>query len=90
MDKVNDILTKLSATLQMVVGTLINLCFQPLFAITAIIDGTIEIWSPATNTNDTEAEKTNVYPEPAHIKGFQTNQSEVDQIEEIKRQLNGE
>lgn len=86
MDKVNDILTKLSATLQMVVGTLINLCFQPLFAITAIIDGTIEIWS--TNTNDSEAEKTNAYPEPAHIKGF-AHPDETAQIEEIKRQLNG-
>lgn len=62
MEKVNDILINVLATLQVLMNNLLNLVFQPLFCIISIIQGIIEVWKSAENTNDTNATETNDSP----------------------------
>lgn len=89
MEKIINYTVLIMNSLQYIVDGVINLAFQPLFILLQIIQQISELWkSDAENTNDGEAEKTNDYPEVAHVTGFHSSQSEVDQIEEIKKQLN--
>lgn len=62
MDKVNEVLINILATLQVLANNILNLVFQPFFCVTSIIQGVIEVWKPATNTNDSEATETNGSP----------------------------
>ena len=62
MDKLNEVLINILATLQVLMNNLLNLVFQPLFCITSIVQGIIEVWKPATETNDTNATETNGSP----------------------------
>ena len=62
MDKVNEIIINILATLQVLANNLLNLVFQPFFCITSIIQGVYEVWKPATETNNSEATETNGSP----------------------------
>lgn len=108
MEKVNQILINIQSSIQYVVDAVIGLLFQPLYAIVAIIQALIEIWS-ATDETEEEIEQepqqnVTTYPSTNEGKyaeecelpigrqriGFHINENETNQINEIKRQLNGE
>ena len=109
IDKVNQILINIQSSIQYIVDAVIGLLFQPLYAIVAIIQALIEIWSgdvsEDVNEDAGEQQQYTVYPSanegreyaeevdyPAcdeeHRIGFRINQTEQDEINEIKRQLN--
>lgn len=89
MEKLINYTILIMNSLQYVVDGIINLAFQPLFIILQIIQQISELWSDeTTKTNNSDTEKTNDYPEVAHVTGFHSSQSELDQIEDIKKQLN--
>lgn len=62
MDKVNEIIINILATLQVLANNILNLLFQPFFCITSIIQGVYEVWKPATETNNTNTTETNGSP----------------------------
>lgn len=62
MDKVNEIIINILATLQVLANNILNLVFQPFFCVTSIIQGVYEVWKPATETNNTNATETNGSP----------------------------
>ena len=94
MNKAAVIITKIEMIIKLIVENVVDLVFAPVWFVYNIVKGIIDIIGtemvPAEETTEETVENTVEYPEPAHIKGFQLNQSEVNQIEEIKRQLNGE
>lgn len=91
MNKAAVIITKIETIAKLIVENVVDLVFAPVWFVFNIVKGIIDIIGTemVAETEET-VENTVEYPKPAHIKGFQTNQSEVDQIQEIKRQLNGE
>ncbi|MBQ2176091.1 MAG: hypothetical protein II453_13885 [Alphaproteobacteria bacterium] len=102
MEKIIVIVSNLVNSVQVIVDVLINLVFQPVFAVLTIIQSLIEIWSATDETEEdvepqvTQYPSTNVgrfadeveYPIGRNKIGFHINENEVDQINEIKRQLN--
>lgn len=61
MKKVNQIVINLQSSIQYVLDTVLNLAFQPLYAIIAIIQAIIEIW---TENNDDDNEEETQDDEP--------------------------
>ena len=103
MEKITLIVSNLVNSVQVIVDVLINLVFQPVFALITIVQSLIEIWSPEPVEEETEQEpqqtvttypSTNEgkYPEeceyPIGRQRIGFRQSEVDEINEIKKQLN--
>ena len=103
MEKVNQILINIQSSIQYIVDAVIGLLFQPLYAIVAIIQALIEIWSPEPVEEETDQEpqqtvttypSTNEgkYPEeceyPLGRQRIGFRQSEVDEIKRIKEELN--
>ena len=97
MENVNDIIYKLMSSVQMVLNVLVSLVFQPVYSITAIIDGLVQIWSPEEE-EETEQQQVTILPstnEGRHSDewnypiGFKINQSEVDEIKKVKEELYG-
>ena len=102
MEKITLIVSNLVNSVQVIVDVLINLIFQPVFAVLTIIQSLIEIWSaePEEETEHEPQQAVTTYPSTNEGKypeecdypigrqriGFR--QSEVDQINEIKRRLN--
>lgn len=60
MEKANQILVNIQSSIQYVIDTVLNLAFQPLYAIIAIIQAIIEIWT----TNDEEDNEAEEQEEP--------------------------
>lgn len=54
MEKVNEIISNIANSVQLIVDVLLGLCFQPVFAITAIIQGIIEIWTAEDEVEEPE------------------------------------
>ena len=106
MEKITLIVSNIVNSIQVIVDVLINLIFQPVFAVLTIVQSLIEIWSPEPEeeTEQEPQQTVTVYPSanegkyaedcdlPAcdeeHRIGFRINQTEQDEINEIKRQLN--
>lgn len=110
MEKLNQILVNIQSSIQYVLDTVLNLAFQPLYAIIAIIQAIIEIWTE-NNDDDNEEEtqddepqqQVTVYPSAnegkyaeecelpvAHKIGYRINEAEQEELEKIKKQLQGE
>ncbi|MBQ2177269.1 MAG: hypothetical protein II453_20215 [Alphaproteobacteria bacterium] len=104
MEKVNQILINIQSSIQYIVDAVIGLLFQPLYAIVAIIQALIEIWS-ATPEEETEQEPQQAvttypsanegkYPEEVDYPigrqriGFHINQNEADELNKIREELN--
>jgi hypothetical protein len=105
MEKITVIVSNLVNSVQVIVDVLINLVFQPVFALLTIIQSLIEIWSATDETEEEELEpQQNVteypsvnagrpYPEEVdppvftHI-GFKINQTEQDELNKIRKELN--
>ena len=66
MEKVNQILINIQSSIQYIVDAVIGLLFQPLYAIVAIIQALIEIWSgdvsEDVNEDVSEQQQYTVYP----------------------------
>lgn len=60
MEKVNQIVVNIQSSIQYVLDTVLNLAFQPLYALTNIIQAIIEIWT----TNDEEGKEEDEQEEP--------------------------
>ena len=107
MEKITVIVSNLVNSVQVIVDVLINLIFQPVFAVLTIIKSLIEIWSAEPVEEETEQEPqqtVTVYPSanegkyaevcdlPAcnkeHHIGYKINQTEQDEINKIKKELN--
>lgn len=95
MEKVNDIIYRLMSSVQMVLNVLVSLVFQPIYSITAIIDGLVQIWTPEEEEG-TEQQQVTILPstnEGRHSDecdypiGFKINQTEVDEIKKVKEEL---
>lgn len=102
MEKITVIISNLVNSVQVIVDVLINLIFQPVFALITIIQSLIEIWSaePEEETEQEPQQTVTTYPSSNEGKfaeeceypigrqriGFRQN--EVEQIIEIKKQLN--
>ena len=54
MDKLNEILQKIAASVQVVLDGVLNLAFQPLFYLLAIIEGIIEVWTADEDNEEYE------------------------------------
>lgn len=103
MEKITLMISNLVNSVQVIVDVLINLIFQPVFAVLTIIQSLIEIWSaePEEETEQepqqqvTEYPSANAgrpYPEECDTPvfthiGFKINQTEQDEVEKIKEQL---
>lgn len=106
MEKITLIISNLVNLVQVIVDVLINLVFQPVFALITIVQSLIEIWSPEDEEEEQEPQQavttypsTNEgkYPEEVDYPigrqriGFHINQTEQDELNKIKKQLkNGE
>lgn len=102
MEKVNQILINIQSSIQYIVDAVIGLLFQPLYAIVAIIQALIEIWSaePEEETEQEPQQTVTTYPSSNEGKfaeeceypigrqriGFR--QSEVDELNKIREELN--
>ncbi len=104
MEKITVVVSNLVNSVQVIVDVLINLIFQPVFVVLTIIQSLIEIWTPEEeeeteqeaqpqqnvttypSTNEGKFAEECDYPIGRQKIGFRQN--EVDQINEIKRQLN--
>ena len=91
MEKANQIIANITASIQLIVDYALNLCAQPFYFITAVIDGLIGIWS-AEEYDDEEQPEQPEYPEIHEVKGFHINTEEQAEVDKIKKQLknNGE
>lgn len=85
MEKINQIIANVTASIQLIVDYTLNLCAQPLYFITAVIEGVIGIWS-AEEYNDEQPEQPE-YPAIHEVKGFHVNTEEQAEVEKIKEQL---
>lgn len=45
MEKLNEILSKIVASLQVISNALLSLLFQPIFYLIAIIEGIVDVWT---------------------------------------------
>ena len=105
MEKITVIVSNLVNSVQVIVDVLINLAFQPVFAVLTIIQSLIEIWSGDVNEDANEQQQQyTVYPsanegkyaeevdypacEEEHHIGFKINQTEKDELDKIKKELN--
>lgn len=105
MEKITVIVSNLVNSVQVIVDVLINLVFQPVFAVLTIIQSLIEIWSGDVNEDAGEQQQYTVYPsanegreyaeevdypacEEEHHIGFKINQTEKDELDKIKKELN--
>lgn len=104
MDRLNDIITNVLASLQAIANALLSLVFQPLFYLIGLIEAIKGIWTedddetPNENPNVTTYPSTNEgrYAEevdlPAcneeHHIGYRINQQEQEELDKIKKQLN--
>ena len=61
MDKVNQIIANVAASIQLILDYAINLCAQPFYFITAIIQGLVEIWSGEPEEQPDEKHNVSVY-----------------------------
>lgn len=57
MEKVNQILINIQSSIQYIVDAVIGLLFQPLYAIVAIIQALIEIWSAEDEEEEQEPQQ---------------------------------
>lgn len=63
MEKITLIVSNLVNSVQVIVDVLINLVFQPVFALITIVQSLIEIWSPEDKEEGQEPQQTvTVYP----------------------------
>ena len=63
MEKITLIVSNLVNSVQVIVDVLINLVFQPVFALITIVQSLIEIWSPEDEEEGQEPQQTvTVYP----------------------------
>lgn len=66
MEKVNEIISNIANSVQLIVDVLLGLCFQPIYAITTIIQNLIEIWSgdvnEDVNADVNEQQQYTIYP----------------------------
>ena len=102
MDKITLIISNLVNSVQVVVDVLINLIFQPVFALITIIQSLIEIWSAEEVEEEQQQQTVTTYPSANEGKypeevdypigrqriGFHINQNEADELDKIKKQLN--
>lgn len=104
MEKITVIVSNLVNSVQVIVDVLINLTFQPVFAVLTIIQSLIEIWSPEeeekteqepqqTVTTYPSANEGRPYPEECDLPvfthiGFKINQTEQDELNKIRKELN--
>lgn len=103
MEKITVIVSNLVNSVQVIVDVLINLSFQPVFAVLTIIQSLIEIWSGDENEDVSEDVNEGVkvypstnegrYPEDVELPvcnhiGFKINKTEQDEIKRIKEELN--
>lgn len=104
MDKITLIISNLVNSVQVVVDVLINLIFQPVFALITIIQSLIEIWSaePEEETEQEPQQAVTTYPSANEGKypeevdypigrqriGFHINQNEADELNKIREELN--
>lgn len=102
MEKITVIVSNLVNSVQVIVDVLINLVFQPVFAVLTVIQNLIQIWSPEEeeeteqepqqtvttypSTNEGKYPEECEYPIGRQRIGFR--QSEVDEIKRIKEELN--
>jgi len=102
MEKVNQILINIQSSIQYIVDAVIGLLFQPLYAVVAIIQSLIEIWSAEPEEEQEPQQQVTEYPSAnagrpypeecdppvfTHI-GFKINQAEQEELNKIKKQLN--
>lgn len=103
MEKITLIISNLVNSVQVIVDVLINLTFQPVFAVLTIIQNLIEIWSaePEEETEQEPQQQVTEYPSanagrpypeecdpPVFTHiGFKINQTEQAEVEKIKEQL---
>lgn len=104
MEKITLIVSNLVNSVQVIVDVLINLVFQPVFALITIIQSLIEIWSGDEEEEPEQQPQQNVtvypsanegreYPEECDPPvfthiGFKINQTEQNEIKRIKEELN--
>lgn len=103
MDKLNEIITNVLASLQAIANALLSLMFQPLFYLIGLIEAIKDIWTedneedlPSENPNVTTYPSTNEgryaeevdYPACEHKIGYKINQAEQDELNKVKEQLN--
>lgn len=103
MEKITVIVSNLVNSVQVIVDVLINLAFQPIFALITIVQSLIEIWSGDENEEVSEDVNEGVkvypstnegrYPEEVELPvcnhiGFKINRAEQDEIKRIKEELN--
>lgn len=86
MEKITLIVSNLVNSVQVVADVLINLVFQPVFAVLTIIQSLISIWSGEEEPDEISEQPQ--YPEIPVVNGFHTNTKEQAEIEKIKEQLN--
>ena len=83
MEKLNEIIQKITASVQVVLDGTLNLAFQPLFYLLAIIEGIIEVWTATPDNEEYEEQpqvtqlpstNTDRYPEEVEYPiGFRQN-----------------
>lgn len=103
MEKITLIVSNLVNSVQVIADVLINLVFQPVFALITIVQSLIEIWTPEPKeeTEQQPQQQVTVYPSAnegkyaeecdypvAHKIGFHISQSEQNEINKIKEKLN--
>lgn len=103
MDKLNDIIANVLASLQAIANALLSLVFQPLFYLIGLIEAIKDIWTEDTDEEEPQQNVT-TYPstnegrfaeevdlpacnEEHHI-GYRINQAEQDELKRIKEELN--
>ena len=93
MDKLNDIITNVLASLQAIANALLSLVFQPLFYLIGLIEAIKDIWTedadeeePQQNvttypsTNEGRFAEEVEYPACEHHIGYRINQAEQDEL----------
>jgi hypothetical protein len=104
MEKITVIVSNLVNSVQVIVDVLINLVFQPIFALITIVQSLIEIWSaePEEETEQEPQQQVTEYPSanagrpypeecdpPVFTHiGFKINQTEKEELDKIKEELN--
>ena len=103
MEKITLIVSNIVNSVQVIVDVLINLIFQPIFALITIVQSLIEIWSAEPDEEEQEPQQTVTtypstnegryadeceYPIGRRRIGFHTNQQEVDELNKVREELN--
>jgi len=102
MEKITVIVSNFVNSVQVIVDVLINLIFQPVFALITIVQSLIEIWSAEPEEEQEPQQQVTEYPSAnagrpypeecdppvfTHI-GFKINQAEQEELNKIKKELN--